>query len=610
MVFFLSVPPLDARSAKAGGLFENLDEVINALNLTPYQMVAMKTDATMKIAVFDDAGFDGYEDALGKTLPENVTYHPGARPFIRGQGTHGLKMAQIVYAVMTDEGEYEHLAPEFHFFNTTGYSNFKAAADAVAEGDFDFVLCSQVWIHGGNGDGTGFINTLVSDTIRRSAERARKITNKGRETRTGVIWFNSAGNYRDRTYVSQVDADDDGWVKTDNPNNTIGIRCNKDYEECPVTIFLTWGEVADDIDTATDQDLDLVLYDDALEKLTYEGGNLIQVIREPSDKVNSNQPYEFIKIKLKPGRYLVRVKVRSKNFSSQRDRFQVVAHGEGIELEDQSQPEQLGVAAPADNPDVITVGAFDAAEQSSISIDQRKPDWLQGSLLTLKGGGGNFAGSSNANAILLSAAAVLKSLIPSLNRGQIENVFGKALVSKGTKDTRRESEGGVSPSTPRPYHPWLDGAEGATRRAPVQQQGRFVPPGMPVVQRQVLDGRVIRGGIAWGTTWGGHQYPPNEQQQGYRQYDTGGTMNPSRDDSNSSDNSEDLVTLLQWGLDNGCDVGMSKGVVEMECPFSIPSDIQERVDAQEVSGYSSRGGDRAVSLPPDVRLDFFMLFRD
>jgi hypothetical protein len=116
----------------------------------------------------------------------------------------------------------------------------------------------------------------------------------------------------------------------------------------------------------------------------------------------SQYPREIIEAQLKPGRYFIRVKNRSQNFTAQ-DKFRIAVDDIFTELELADRNENLMIMA--DNPNVITVGASDS-DRSSKSVRLGKPNILFPSIVELSDKE-QYAGSSNAAAIAAAKAALL-----------------------------------------------------------------------------------------------------------------------------------------------------------------------------------------------------------
>ena len=386
-----------ASIAIAASPFKNLDEVAAQLNIATYAQATAKK--TVKIAIFDN-GFRDRDKEIGKTLPASTVYHAGPVPVdAKGEESHGLFMAQIVSGLLAKTK----VSYELHLFSAFGYSNLKSAIETVTKEGFDIVLYSQVWEYGGNGDGQGFINALVSNAL-------------GQATQSGLVWINAAGNFGDATYRTQVSKTEDDWAYLPSLNHGVRIRCfDNTTKKCNLRAVLSWNDFKNDSNEGTDKDLDLVLSDDTLKIIRTGGLSQVKVIPPQGAAGLSLYPREIIEAELKPGIYELRVKIRSTNFTKQ-DELRLVTSGDYLEQLDKS-PKAETLLAPADNSSVITIGAGDS-EKSSESLSLGKPEVSFNSRLVLKNGDA-FKGTSNSAAMAAALAVISKALDPAANRASI-----------------------------------------------------------------------------------------------------------------------------------------------------------------------------------------------
>jgi len=371
--------------------FQGVDSSLANLNFT---QVAQKTPVKkLKIAILDQ-GFFGVQNEIGKTLPANTVFKAG--PVTNPadlKNDHGVHMAQILVSFMTDNGKAPQFTPDLLLYNVFGYTNFQAAIDDLIKQHVDLVLYSEVWQYGGNFDGTGFIDEQVT-----------------RATDAGITWVNAAGNFALTTYNSKIETGDENWVQLPNENHALKIICPKNpVGKCNWKIVLSWNDFKDNINNGTNKDLDLALTDDLLNVI--QTSSLIQS-NDPNESRPgySKYPREIIEASVKPGVYLLRVKDRSENFSDN-DRLRISVDGDFVQMPNRDVNETL--LTPADNDDVITVGASDS-DRSSQSVSMGKPELFAPSSLTMNGV--EYRGSSNSAAIVAAGMGVLKSLNPNLSR--------------------------------------------------------------------------------------------------------------------------------------------------------------------------------------------------
>ena len=169
-------------SASSRSDMTNLDQYKRSLGFKPYYTQPAET-GRLKVAILDK-GFSGYEKELGRSLPRDTHYIAGPVQSPESeQVIHGLKMAQILVDMMSDEMRSQQYLPELYLYNSFGYSNFKSAIQDAVKRKVDVILYSEVWEYGGNQDGAGFINEAVNIA-----------------TSKGIIWVNAAGNFAQTTY--------------------------------------------------------------------------------------------------------------------------------------------------------------------------------------------------------------------------------------------------------------------------------------------------------------------------------------------------------------------------------------------------------------------------
>ncbi len=374
----------------------NLDQYKKSLGFNSYYQKESQLGRRLRVAVLDK-GFYGYEKAIGRSLPRDTKYIAGPVESPEGLSVvHGLKMAQILVSMMSDDMNAEEFIPQLYLYNSFGFTNFSAAIDDAIKRKVDVILYSEVWEYGGNNDGGGFINAAVD-----------------KASRAGILWVNAAGNFALTTYNTKIQTGQDGWVLLPDQNNGVAIRCKPTESSCSVKIVLAWNDFKDDVEAGTKKDLDLVLTDDFL--------NIVQTsaLKQSDDPKesrpgHSKYPREIISAELKSGLYFLRVKNRSENFGK-RDSLRITVDGDGITMPSHTSDET--VLNPADNESVITVGASDSDRSSSSEI-MDKPDVLAPSSIKLTTGE-EFRGSSNSAAIVAGGVGLLLSMDPGLNRSEV-----------------------------------------------------------------------------------------------------------------------------------------------------------------------------------------------
>lgn len=367
----------------------------------------------VRVAVFD-YGFDGYQKELGFTIPERTIYK--ARPgdtndftFDRKSG-HGLAMAQILTQYMTNNYQYWKAAPKIYFYKTNGYTNLKWAIDDAISNHVDIVLHSIVYEYGSNYDGKGFFNDLVN-----------------RATDAGIVWINSAGNFGETTYNSNIKLTNGNWVDFDLANNAVPVSCEfpreskvkKQNRNCSLRLVLSWDDFKNKPFIGTDKDLDIYLYDENFEKTI--AAELTQVEDEAKSKNKegySLYPREIIQTSIPEGTYYIKVRSKKDNFTIN-DRLRITADGDYIQFPERDASESI--LNPADNPNVITVG--ENSPRSSVSRSLNKPELVAPSLV-IGEKGMRYKGSSNAAAVVAAGVGLMKKINPNLSRDEIVELSG------------------------------------------------------------------------------------------------------------------------------------------------------------------------------------------
>ncbi len=366
-------------------LFKNIGEIKLSLGFTQLhnQLNNIQPQKKLKVAILDK-GFDGFSNEIGKTLPLQTIYKAGPIENPTDAKTnHGLRMAQIFTALVTDNLNHENYIEQLYLYNVFGFTNFKNAIDDLIQQKVDLVLYSEVWEYGGNFDGQGFINNEINKVFKNN-----------------ILWINAAGNFNTTTHNTSVRTGAENWVQLPDQNQSLKIIC-KSTDKCPVKIVLSWNDFKNNTEEGTNKDLDFVLTDDFLNIIQ---SSSLKQSSDPNENRNgySKYPREIITAELNSGTYFIRVKNRSLNFDSLIDKLRITVDGLNVSMPSNSKNETI--LNPADNPLVITVGALDT-ERSSTSVHLQKPDiWTTSSIIL--NDNSEMRGSSNAAAIAASGVAL------------------------------------------------------------------------------------------------------------------------------------------------------------------------------------------------------------
>ena len=215
-----------------------------------------------------DTGFDGYEDALDKTLPSQVV----TRSF-RSDGTidagsdHGTRAAEIVHSVAP--------GAELYLVNFGTITELSAAVDYLLEQEVGIVSFSLGFIHNGPGDGTGPVDDIVS-----------------RSVDAGTLWTVAAGNWSQQHWMGTFTDDDQDLVHEF--TSSLQQNSREFFAGDLIIVSLRW----DDIWGAACSDYDLELFG--------PNGSLLRASRHSQDCTGN--PVEGMQIlAAQSGRYGVRI---------------------------------------------------------------------------------------------------------------------------------------------------------------------------------------------------------------------------------------------------------------------------------------------------------------
>lgn len=400
-----------AQDASVAARLSDAAEVRRRLGLLPdYQNV----DASrLKIAILD-FGFDGldgkrtYLPASAELIehydPDFVRRHQLGdpefrRPFVPGN-SHGRQMAQIVWAVTGHRRD----GPKFFLLNANGPTLFRRAVRYAIEQNVDVILFCGVFEGGGNGDGRGFINRIVSEAID-----------------AGIIWINAAGNFGRRTYEGPIQIASGGEVRFPGAANPTMLRFRNRLDENTVTITLTWNDYRDQEDAGTDKDLDLYVYQTTGRLVA--ASELRQVNNRPAGEQESRNPRERLVLRDLPAdEYWIKVRTKTPTAFGPGDKLRVLITAERPEAADPKSGQPVEsvpfydanrkgeIYPPADHPLVITVGDTASASSFGSTLDhRRKPDVILAETRATFTNGLTTVGASNAAAYFAGIVLVLKA---------------------------------------------------------------------------------------------------------------------------------------------------------------------------------------------------------
>ena len=267
----------------------------------------------VKVAVLD-SGFRGWRDHLGKSLPEKVTVKSFRLDgdLEARDSQHGILCGEVVHALAPDAellfANWEADTPE----------RFLDAVRWAREQGAQVITCSVIMPSWGDGEGGGPIH----------AELARIL---GNDKAKDLLCFASAGNTAKRTWSGSFKAGRDGlheWKK--------GVTAN------PLT---PWGDERVSIDLCWKAEADF-------EVQVVDAGTQEIVATSPQNaEARHSTQARFDPV----ANHLYRVRLRQ--VRGEPCAFHCVALASGLEFSTSTG----SIAFPADGPEVIAVGAVDAA---------------------------------------------------------------------------------------------------------------------------------------------------------------------------------------------------------------------------------------------------------
>lgn len=365
----------------------------------------------VRVAILD-AGFSGYEAALGETLPEQVV----ARSFradgrLAGGTDHGLHAAEIIHAI----------APraELYLLNFSSLDELGRAIDYLIEAEVGIVSFSLGYVHSGPGDGTGDVNAAVT-----------------RGASAGQLWTVAAGNWGEQQWSGRfVDANGDSRHEF-----APGVdRVRHAFQAGDlITVSLRW----DDEWGGTCSDYDLELF--------APNGSLVRAARTIQDC--EGDPVEALQVlATRTGPYSVRITAAATELPHDISLLFVGSPDRGTPID---IPVATGsLAEPADHPLVLTVGALAtspldparAAPSSSrgpTSDGRRKPDFIAPTGLPSVTAPG-FAGTSASAPHAAGAAALLKEALPQAGRTELASALRARALDLGAAGFDGETGAGL-----------------------------------------------------------------------------------------------------------------------------------------------------------------------
>ncbi|MBM4411762.1 MAG: hypothetical protein FJ037_10705 [Chloroflexi bacterium] len=289
------------------------------------------TGHRVKVAILD-TGFEGFQDALGAALPRQVVARSFRADGRLGGSDHGRRAAEVVSSIAPDATLY--------LVNFSTVTELNAAVDYLVQERVDIVSFSLGYVHNGRGDGGGAVNEAVR-----------------RGTGAGQAWAVASGNWAQQHWSgAYLDGNRDA-VHEFGP----GVQTNAHtfLQGDLITASLRWDEPSGK--ACADYDLELRGPDGAL-------------IRASRNLQSCQQgPLESIQVlATQTGTYTVRILGPVGGGPGRRmDLLVVGSPDRGFPLETSVPAGSL--AAPADSPTVIAVGALSTSLRAEAPYSSRGP---------------------------------------------------------------------------------------------------------------------------------------------------------------------------------------------------------------------------------------------
>lgn len=414
-------------------------DVWQAAGFTGYQQ---------SVAIIDQ-GFAGYLEAVGSSLPADLI----ARSFradgdIAAGTSHGLQAAEIVHQVAPNARLY--------LINFGSESELSTAVDFLIAESVDVISFSLGFIHGGPGDGTGTVNSIVQ-----------------RGVDAGIAWSVASGNWAEQHWGGRFTDEDGDSIHEFAPDEQLNGRpyMAGDLVIASLRWDDTWGAACSDYD---------------LEIFGPEGA-LVAASRGIQN-CNGN-PVESVQVlATRGGQYSARIVEAEADSPAELSLLLLGSPDRGDALD---VPVASGsLAQPADHPGVLSVGALlngggleaPYSSRGPTADGRRKPDLLSPTGL-INEAGETFSGTSAAAPHAAGMLALLSEAFPTLTADRLIaelRARGDLVTASATRAGNLGSLVGLGELLP-------VGADEARFAGPIPEQG-----GIAILQYRGPDGYPLR----------------------------------------------------------------------------------------------------------------------
>ncbi|WP_276299439.1 S8 family serine peptidase [Halorussus lipolyticus] len=344
------------------------------------------TGENVTVGVLDVTGFDTSSAILDGRVADARAFAPGESVPNDGNNAHGTETAETVARVAPSAG--------LHLATFDSLEGYRRAVEWLVAEDAD-VIVAPVSFYGMTGDGT----SAVADV----AERA---------TRKGVVFVSPAGNLGQSHWTGRYRRVENGTLAFEEGTRNYLRNGGRD-----VTVWLSWDDAHHS--------------EDYTARLYWTDGSESRLVARSHPYSGDGVPNERIVARVQSGTYYVTVEGPA-NATGARLRLSSPTH-------DFQHVEPAGsIVAPASDPAVLAVGAYDSDAEQVAPFSSRgpTPDGRDGIDLLAPSNpavvdAGHFGGTSASTAYVGGVAALVRDRRPELSPRGVERRLETTAVEAG-----------------------------------------------------------------------------------------------------------------------------------------------------------------------------------
>lgn len=358
-----------------------------------------------KIAVID-LGFYNYESLLGTEIPNNVIIRSfynstSGNGDINGDNqTHGTAVAEIVYDVAPDA--------QLFLININSITELDKAVDYCTKQDVNIINHSVAWLQNSFYDGTGPVCSIAENAFS-----------------NGILWVNSAGNYRKKHYQGNFsDLDNDNWHNFSGNSPYLEVLNVKSNDT--VEVNLTWNDWEN-----SSNDYDLYLY--------YDDSGIMKLKEDSkSPQTGTENPIEYITYTTTDaGKYYIAVKKENADGNAI---LNIISSTHELEFISSEKSYSKSIVDPAVSLNTLAVGATvrtqnilaSYSSEGPTSDGRIKPDICAPSSVS-NTTYGTFSGTSSSSPHAAGAAALLFEKNPNWSNLELKNLIETSAIDLGSQ---------------------------------------------------------------------------------------------------------------------------------------------------------------------------------